>query len=240
VQIQIFSDVILSSITEIANNSVTGFLPMVGHQYCGQLMVVGRAVNGWTKGIAPNELHDHARRQDYAHQVYQSVTENMGAECPMSWVTGCWGATENYNTRRSAFWRVIRAIVGQLNISDTDDNTWPSHLIWSNLYKIAPAGGGNPGTGLRRAQFTGCKELLRWELENYRPYRILFLTGRAWADPFLTQMRDDRGRRDHSFVERVGCLPRGPHHAAACVVANHPQGKNETNWVNEVVAAFGY
>ncbi|MGD0109852.1 MAG: hypothetical protein ABSC06_38400 [Rhodopila sp.] len=146
---------------------------------------------------------------------------------------------ENYNTRRSAFWRVIRAVVSRLHIANVDENTWPSYLIWSNLYKVSPAKGGNPNSELRCAQFNECVQLLQWELENYRPSRILFLTGRAWADPFLTQVWNDRVERNgHSFVECIGHVACGPHHAATCVVASHPQGKNETNWVNDVVAAF--
>jgi hypothetical protein len=249
--IDIFSNVVLSSVTQVAAEDVevTGFLPMIGRVYRGQLMVVGRAVNGWTDGITPKTLRDDARRREYAQQVYNSVTENMATKCPMSWVTAYWGVTDywgvteekNYNTRRSAYWRVIRAVVSRLNIANVndDENPWPSHLIWSNLYKIAPAEGGNPNTILCRAQFNGCVQILQWELENYRPRRLLFLTGRTWADPFLAKVWNDRAEPDrHSFVEVVGHVACGPQHAATCVVACHPQGRNETDWVNEVVAAF--
>lgn len=236
-QIQLFSDVVLSSVTQVAADTVTGFLAMIGHEYDGQLMVVGRAVNGWTDAVAPKDLQNDGRRREYAEHVYESVT---GTECPMCWVTACWGAAKNkkYNTSRSAFWRVIRAVVSRFNVSDVNTYKWPSALIWSNLYKVSPAKGGNPSAELRRAQFDGCAQLFRWELQNYRPRRILFLTGRAWADPFLTQVWNDRVERD-GFVELVGHAACDPLHAASCVVASHPRGKNETDWVNEVVAAFG-
>jgi hypothetical protein len=204
-------------------------------------MVVGRAVNGWTKGIVPHQLSNDALCLDYARSVYRSVTENMPGKCPMSWVTACWGATEDYNTRQSAFWRVIRAVVGRLDIANVDDdaNPWPSHLVWSNLYKIAPAKGGNPGGNLRQAQFEGCVKLFRWELEKYQPQRLLLLTGRAWADPFLHEAwQEGTLPQGQAFVQAIGHVKCGPH-AATCVIASHPQGKNETNWVNEVVAAFG-
>jgi hypothetical protein len=98
--IQIFANEVLSAITNITTKTVTGFLPMVGHKYSGQLMVVGRAVNGWTKGISPNQLCDDAACLAYAHRVHRSVTENMPGKCPMSWVTSHWGANEDYNTPR--------------------------------------------------------------------------------------------------------------------------------------------
>jgi|GEM_PF-5099157 hypothetical protein len=37
---------------------VTAFMAMVGNEYKGELMVVGRAVNGWTRGWRPQELND--------------------------------------------------------------------------------------------------------------------------------------------------------------------------------------
>jgi hypothetical protein len=246
---QIFANDVLSAITQVTTKKVTGFLPMMGREYSGDLMVVGRAVNGWmTEGIAPTELGNNARRLRYARKVYESVTEPDGRKCPMSWVTVQWGVTEDgaSNPSRSAFLRVIRAVVSRLHIADVDDDKspWPSRLVWSNLYKIAPYEGRNPNGNLQHAQFNGCVKLLRWELAKYRPRRVLFLTGCAWADPFLERAWKDRAAPDgYSFVEAVGHVMCGPH-AATCVVASHPQdhrqGKNETDWVNEVVTAFGY
>jgi len=162
----------------------------------------------------------------------------------MSWVTKRWGPQKDkaYNTRRSAFWRVIRAVVYRLKIADADDNEtpWSSHLVWSNLYKIAPCDGGNPNSTLRKAQLDGCVKLLQWELKHYQPRRVLFLTG-WWADqfPFLNEAWKDQPKpKVQSSVEDVGQLDCGSH-KAICVVAGHPQGKNETNWVNEGVNALG-
>ena len=33
------------------NEKITGFLSMSGHDYNNELMVIGRAVNGWDDGI---------------------------------------------------------------------------------------------------------------------------------------------------------------------------------------------
>jgi hypothetical protein len=244
---------LLSAITEqVTTKEVTGFLSMVGREYTGQLMVVGRAVNGWTEGKSSNELRTDAQRLGYARQVYKSVMEIMGEECPMSWVTSQWsvsvddynkrwgtGCKEIYNTRKSAFWRVIREVVRRLEIANVDDSerSWSSHLAWSNLYKISPCERGNPNGKLRKAQLEGCKKLLEWELEHYRPRRVVFLTD-WWADEFLSQAWEDRTEPNpQSLVRAFGRLKCGAH-AATCVVACHPQGKNEKNWVDEVVSAF--
>lgn len=246
--IKIFANDVLPAVSAVKTPSVTGFLPMVGRNYSGQLMVVGRAVNGWTEDIAPSDLRSADRCLEYATKVYDdSVKSDVPGECPMAWVTKQWGAAaagDDYNTKRSAFWRTIKAVVSRIGISDVNDteNPWPSHLVWSNLYKVSPAEGNNPNRALQNAQFKGCAKLLKWELEKYWPQRVLFLTGLKWADPFLKQAwqtRQDRPRPEGpSFVEAVGHVPCDPH-ALTYVVACHPQGKNEADWVNAVAAAFG-
>jgi hypothetical protein len=238
--IEIFATQILPAVAQVQAQCLTGFLPMKGQQYedTRSLMIVGRAVNGWTEHITSDDLNDENQCWAYARLVLESVTQNMEGGCPMSWVIHHWGmaAAEGYNTRRSAFWRAVRRLVGNLQIADVEGE-WPSHLVWSNLYKVSPAAGGNPGTMLQRAQFNGCMQLLRWEIENYRPQRLLFLTGYDWVDPFLQQAWRDCERPNDQLVQAVGRVTCGDHDAA-CVVACHPQSRNEQNWVNAVVEAF--
>lgn len=100
---------------------------------------------------------------------------------------GSLGCNKGYNTKRSAFWRCIRGVVQGLGVADVEDAGWSSHLVWSNLYKVSPAGGGNPKGVLRKVQFRGCAELLNSELRTYRPSRVLFATGFDWAEPFLKE-----------------------------------------------------
>jgi hypothetical protein len=212
---------------------VTGFLAMAGHLYQSGLMVVGRAVNGWTAGISPAALLVPANAHTYANTVLESVT---GANCPMSWVADCWGAAIGYNTRKSAFWRAIRAVVHGLHIADVLSPQWPSYLVWSNLYKVAPAAGGNPNGTLCSLQLPGCIDLLRLELATYTPTRLLFLTGMNWANPFLSLLGAPVQKNPaFQYVEGFGqaTLPGG--YQVNFTVASHPQGKPETPWVNEVL-----
>jgi hypothetical protein len=203
---------------------------MVGRSYDGGLMVVGRAVNGWIKGILPDDLSRASEVTRYAQLVQDSV--NGDGRCPMLWVTDGWGATEGYSTKRSAFWRAIRRVVKGLGLEDVQQASWPSHLVWSNLYKVSPADGGNPSKLLREVQFPGCAKLLNLELRTYQPDRVLFLTGVDWADPFLEEAKLQKGE-GYQYVERVGDV-----HGARFVIAVHPQGKFEAVWAHEVVTAF--
>ena len=218
-------------------HQVTGFLSMKGDRYDHKLMVVGRAVNGWTQGILPHELAEPLASERYAAEVFDSVAGS--GRCPMTWVTDCWGNSgSNYNTKRSAFWRVIRAVVGETDIANINEGDWPSHLVWSNLYKVAPANGGNPDTTLCDIQFSGCLSLLEIELSNYCPYRLLLLTGLAWAEPFLQHISPGFKRVSNSYVEAIGQFNLASGITTKVVVAAHPQGKQEGEWVKEVMEAF--
>ena len=159
----------------------------------------------------------------------------------MMWVTDGWGnANGGYNTKRSAFWRTIRGVVARLEIADVEQDSWSSHLVWSNLYKIAPAERGNPGATLRQVQLAGCRELFSLELMTYTPSRLLLLTGIGWASPFLPDF--DGTPQDVAgfcYVERFGTLTISPgKRPTRYVVAAHPQGKPEDQWVTEVCSAF--
>jgi hypothetical protein len=225
--------VIGASHARLPQADLTGFLAMTGHLYEGGLMVIGRAVNGWTTGVLPTALLVPANAHTYANTVFQSVT---GENCPMGWVAECWGAATGYNTRKSAFWRAIRAVVHGLGLANVESPQWPSHLVWSNLYKVAPATGGNPNSTLCLLQLPGCIDLLRLELATYMPSRLLFLTGMDWVKPFLGVLgAPAQNTPALRYVEGFGQgnLPGGQQVNFA--IASHPQGKPEALWVHEVL-----
>ena len=154
----------------------------------------------------------------------------------MLWVTDCWKASRGCNTKKSAFWRVARATVDQLGIADVSTKSWPSTLCWSNLYKVAPFAGGNPSTSLAKAQLEKCIQILRIEVSDWKPRRLLFLTGYSWARPFLEDLGWERPNDDQfGALEAVGHLPSG----ARIAVAPHPQGKREDRLVSAIVEAYG-
>ncbi|MGA2403970.1 MAG: hypothetical protein ABSG91_20060 [Syntrophobacteraceae bacterium] len=223
---------IAKSIGDMPSGLLTGFMAMVGHSYSNELMVIGRAVNGWGTGWEPRTWNDELVRDRFANDVFKSVTD--GDACPMQWVSRCWG---NYdyecNTRKSQFWRVIRNTVSELKIADVENTVWPSHLVWSNLYKIAPFDGGNPSNQLCSLQFEGCKALLHEEFRLYRPKRALFLTGIDWAGPFLAEFTPPiHALLDYQYVEAAGQI----------IIENvqrcKAQGKIEDVWVSEVSSVF--
>ena len=234
---QLFAEKVLHAVrdksSELPESKVIGFMAMKGCRYADAkaLMVVGRSVNGWdVVGILPGSLASNTAVEHYSQKVLASVKRANGdGKCPMRWVTDHWGTKEKkkYNTRRSAFWRVIWHVVGQLKIADIKKDSWPSHLVWTNLYKIAPEDGGNASATLARTQRPGCIELFQRELETYKPSRLLLLTGDDWASRFLHSLNGTwQDVREPEYVERLGTLSIAPdHRPILCVVAKHPQGK---------------
>ncbi len=240
-QLRLFGD-LLSVVGEkhgtLPEVPLNGFLAMVGHKYDGGLMVVGRAVNGWIEGCTPSQLKDASQREWVVNEALASVTGTD--RCPMLWVSDSWSGTSEYNTRRSAFWRVVRETVKGLGVADVEMDDWPSHLIWSNLYKMAPDQGGNPSGKVCSAQLEHCRELLFTEIATYKPKRVLFLTGLNWANSFLhDRVPSLEVVSGYHYVEAVGKMPIDEAgESVALVVAAHPQGKTEAVWVDEVVRVF--
>ena len=205
------------------------FWPLRGAAYDGGLLVIGRSVNGWVEDWTARQLADPATRR--AAVEWMRVDAEPVDACRMRWVTDLWGAREGYSTRRSAFWRVLRRIVLTDPAAAVDSDRWSSRLVWTNLYKVSPAMGWNPGADLQRAQRQSALELLRLEIAEFAPRRILALTG-GWIAPFTTDLGLELEPRS-GLVEGTAQAD-----GISWVVAKHPMGKPEGPFVAEVLAAF--
>ena len=144
------------------------FKTQKGHKYKNtstKLMFIGKAANGW------NEKHNE--------RTHESEDSCLDAWIPMG--------VNGYNYRASPFWQVIRFVATKfLEMNEKDwDTEWSCHIVWSNLYRIAPKDGGNPSTALCEDQLDLCKDLLHAEIEELRPNKIICLTGSDWAEGFL-------------------------------------------------------
>jgi hypothetical protein len=209
---------------------LAAFYPMVGHAYAGDLLVVGRAVNGWVDRVTVDELRDPGARHRLAEAARRTSLGQDG--CPMGWVTWRWSRPAGeYSTGRSAFWRHVRAVLAAVDPASADDPAWSSRLAWTNLVKLAPWSGGNPGGALLDRQREAGPALLAHEVADLAPARVLVLTGRWWFEPFAERLGLDVRWRD-GLVEGVA------HDAGRrWVVAGHPQGKPRA-MLDEVFAAF--
>ena len=133
------------------------------------LLFIGKSVNGWvTESKDVNELFDPQNENRIVNRDDQLV-----------WVKNHEGSKEGYNTNRSAFWRVIKAISKEI----THTNEWYRYVAWSNLYKASPKDG-LPSKSLRKKQLETCKDILLLDFDSLKPDCVVFLTSN-WEDSFL-------------------------------------------------------
>lgn len=226
-------------------NDVSGFTPIIGLNYKGsrsQLLVCGRAVNGW-RGNLNFENTDA--------EIYKSMCnihpKDLAVGCEMNWIKRAktsWDANikNSYNHKRSSFWNGIRDVLKELE-GDSELDTkedWPSLLAWSNVYKISPADKGNPNSKLRRVQIPQCKVILQKEIEFLRPKNILFITGNWGIDILKAQHIDFKytPNKTVQFAEKVDLSHENNKLYVNAVVTVRPEAKKRNLWVKDVVSEF--
>lgn len=115
----------LAEVADVATDPVAPlvpFWPLRGSLYDGDLLVIGRSVNGWVDDWTVGQLRDPAQRRaavDWLRRDAEPIDS-----CRMQWVTDLWGAQTGYNTHRSAFWRVLRRIVLSDPATDPTTDRW--------------------------------------------------------------------------------------------------------------------
>lgn len=243
---------------------LTASFPMIGVLATGELMVVGRSATGWGEPWQPGLALAAEHRAAIVERAKR--TPCATDKCPMSWVARDWGAKgfvcpncdtifdemispcsqcgkdavqKRYNTAKSPFYRVILAAAQALGILDAADPQWPSRLMWSNLYKIAPAAGWHPSKTLVSLQQQYCVRMLVAEIIAWKPRRILFLTGLDWADPFLAELGVINARHLTGLLAYAGRIVRPLDDVSASfVVGANPQRKDEQPMVDAIRQAF--
>ena len=167
-----------------------------GDYYNGKLMVVGRAVNGWDEEC------------EWLHGKYIDVSPDAMIEKayekslinPLKWVLDSWelnvieNGEKKYNTAKSPFWQLTKDVLKAITLqNEWDEKNWARQIIWSNLYKVALAAGGNPNYTMCKTQQSFCREILKYEIMQNKPEFILFVTDNGWFEGFedcLVETRD--------------------------------------------------
>lgn len=184
------------------------------------LLFVGKAVNGWIT----NET-DAAKLFDISNSERVFARGDQ-----MEWVNNLSGNTDGYNTRKSAFWRLIKKVAETYY-----PEKWYSNIAWTNLYKVAPWEGGNPNGKLQNTQRKHCFDILKKEIEILNPNYVILLTS-GWEWEFIKHLNgsekmkiiDEKkwGEFKTTMIEINGIN---------FIISHHPQGKNEWNHRNAIV-----
>jgi hypothetical protein len=222
-QVKLIED-IASKQNTFSDDQLSIFSAVAGLKSHERTMIVGRAVNGWKDPI-------NIKSELAVLELIKATEDSFGTDS-LKWVEQQWGHTTKYNTKKSAFWRIARAIAGLAASGATDSLS--DHLIWTNLYKISKPKG-NPSKKLMTAQFELCTTILDAEIDYFKPNYIVFLTGLGWVAPFLRGAIENTPDPSYKFVEKTGV-----YRGRKFVVGQHPQGKNEEQHLREITANLNY
>lgn len=176
------------------------FFPMVGTKYkksSPKIMLVGRCPNGW-RGFEDNETIDSFVSSAADQMVSEDGFNWINKDNHISEYTITQDGkttTEQYNINSSAFWRVTKSVVykckpwleehkklgvelTQDHIKGIDNNItcWFEHIVWTNIFPIAPLNGGNTSEKLKRITKNVCADLLLEQIKFYKPTHIIFIT----------------------------------------------------------------
>jgi hypothetical protein len=183
------------------------------------ILFVGKAVNGWVNAETDIDV------------LFGNSNERIIARNDqMKWVHDLEGSNEDYNTKKSAFWRVIKKISNNYFPSK-----WYSHVAWSNLCKIAPFKGGNPSDRLYDEQLDSCLKILQKEIEILSPRVVVMFTS-GWEKDFLFYLNDNNKPTSEKTVEWNGYETNLYKIKGFNYIASpHPQGKPEDKHVNVII-----
>lgn len=213
-----------SKLTADQAKNITVFNAIKGIDKECELMVIGRATNGWGVYFNPkNEFKTETKN------VFNKFSEFKDL---LTLVSG-WKNKDGkgYNFNRSAFWRVSKRVAKSITKINADEAL--NSTCYTNLYKISPDGL-NPSKESIRLQLEDSIAILAAEIEYYKPKRVLFLTGYNWARPFIEKFQ----------VEQInptiqGLNYQGTYKGIEVIVADHPQGKDEDKIVKAIRTAWG-
>lgn len=200
--------------------------PSIGLRF-GQgsgLLLIGRALNGWEPRFSSKDAN-----MEFLTNCNEYSKERLHSKrCPLQWLgEELSEADGKIVLKRSPFWQVAQGVVKGL-YPQVKDN-WTHKIAWTNLYKIAPADGGNPNTTEQNAQWPGVRYLLEMEILQLQPKHILFITGKEWAMPFVGEFEKYEGE----YVQETGLLC-----GAKTVISIRPEQKLREAFVEEVLKAF--
>lgn len=179
---ELYSRMLAASAVTSPNLELAPFWPKIGARYEGDLLLVGRATNGWIDRWVPSEGQTSAEVARLARKSGEGLVNGD----QLGWVLDRWHPRDGgYSTATSQFWQTTRHLMATIRPEETD---WPSLIAWTNLAKVAPWAGGNPLRELLTVQRGHGPGLFAREVEELKPRLVVALTGRWWFEGFANEL----------------------------------------------------
>jgi hypothetical protein len=215
----------------ISEKDIYTFCMQWGNQFPQEeksgILFVGKATNGWITNSKNIEL------------LFGETEKRVFARGDqMKWVGKLENNVKGYNTRKSAFWRIIKKVAEHKN----GKNEWFNKIAWSNLYKLSFEKG-NPNEKLKKNQIEICKKILDAEIKILNPKYVIFLTS-EWEKEFITYLTKDKKQENYKSLKwgknykTEGFIVDNLNY----IISVHPQGKNENDHfkkIKEIIENLG-
>jgi hypothetical protein len=209
---------LLKNIQNESNPDLSLFFPQVRDSYFGidnKILFVGKCVNGCDKKITLDLNIDELFKEIKNDEQLRWVEDNK---------------IKRYNTNKSAFWRLIKAI-SKTNLKEGE---WYDNIAWTNLYKISPSKSGNPTAYWKKEQREKCKKILTKEIECFAPKYVIFLTS-GWESCFLEQIEKFNNKKWSEYKWNKYVTKYKEIDNRYFILSEHPQGKLEEPHVKAIV-----
>ncbi len=182
------------------------------HNSTPRILFVGKSTNGWVTDSRNIDLLFDKNNEDRI----------VNRDDQMEWVKTLEGPNPLYNTKKSAFWRVVKRVSSYMFSAET----WYTQIAWTNLFKVSPSEG-NPSSALRRKQLDTCRMILSADLTNLAPTFVVFLTS-EWETEFLRPSGYEIDRRAYRRWANYKTYYAHFQHKVL-IHSPHPQGKPEND-----------
>ena len=169
-----------------------------------EFIIYGQAIKGWKPRF---KTTDQIKDKDFLKESIEHSNSfysdgKKDNHSPLDWVNFRWsrGAYKelcntgntyyddqdwgDYFAFRSFFWNVTYKLIARYYGLDENGHDWTKKIVWSNLYKIAPAERQNPSEEECVWQREKSVELVKKEIAEIRPKYCIVLTNDDWWSSF--------------------------------------------------------
>ncbi len=174
-----------------------------------EFIIYGQSIKGWKPWFkTTDQINDNDfLKESIAHSNSFYSDGKKDNHSPLDWVNFRWsrGAYKElcntgntyYNDQewgdyfafRSFFWNITYKLIARYYGLDENGRDWVKEIVWSNLYKIAPAERKNPSEEECTWQQGKSIELVKIEIEEIRPKYCIVLTNDDWWSPFREKLK---------------------------------------------------
>jgi hypothetical protein len=217
-----------------SEKNMAAFNARKGKNYKNELMIIGRAVNGWIFNFSKNTegiITENDIETTVGNLSKDLIKEHNLIDEIIYNIKTLDNKVKKYNPNSSAFCRMKKILASK--ITGGKINEANNSIVWSNLYKISNGHGGNPSAGLIKAQQEICKEILKQEIDFFNPKVVIFMTGH-FANPFLNYLGVKNVLTEKMTFVTLAGIYNGRH----IIVGQHPQGRKQPPHIAEIMAAL--